>query len=468
MDFSRLQHEIVRKWEADVMPALLAYMAIPCQSPAFDADWEASGHLDHAAELMANWARRQLEPVEGAVVELLRTPGHTPLIFIEVEGDARAPVLIYGHLDKQPPMEGWAAGRSAWVPRIEGERLYGRGGADDGYALFAAVTALLGLREQGVSHPPCRILIEGCEESGSGDLPSYMDQLAERIGEPGLVVALDASCGNYEQLWATTSLRGQVAGALEIKVLTEGVHSGDASGVIPSPFRIARNLLSRIESEGTGEVLLPDLYAEIPAERREQAADAAAILGETTYSELPFVKSVRPVLEDPADLALNRAWRPQLAITGITGLPAVANSSALMHPELTLKLSVRLPPTLDPGLAARELKECLEAKPPYGAHVRFLVHMASPGWHAPTLAPWLALSLDNASLNAFGRPSAFMGGGGGIPFLSMLGERFPSTQFVATGVLGPQSNAHGPNEFLHLPTAKRITAALAHLLHECP
>ena len=467
MDFNRLQREVVRKWEADVMPALLAYMAIPCESPAFDADWETSGYLDRAAELMAKWARRQLESVEGATIELLRTPRHTPLIFIEVEGDARAPVLIYGHLDKQPPMEGWAAGRSAWVPSIEGERLYGRGGADDGYALFASLTALLGLREQGLSHPPCRILIEACEESGSGDLPSYIDQLAGRIGEPGLVIALDASCGNYEQLWATTSLRGQVAGALEIKVLTEGVHSGDASGVIPSPFRIARSLLSRIESEVTGEILLPDLYAEIPAERRAQAADAAVILGEATYFGLPFVKSARPVLDDPAELAFNRAWRPQLAITGMTGLPTVANSSAVMHPELALKLSIRLPPTLDPELAARELKNCLEADPPYGAHVCFDVHMASAGWHAPPLAPWLAASLDNAWLNAFGRPSAFMGGGGGIPFLSMLGERFPSTQFVATGVLGPQSNAHGPNEFLHLPTAKRITAALAHLLHEC-
>jgi acetylornithine deacetylase/succinyl-diaminopimelate desuccinylase-like protein len=465
MDVKKLQSFIERHWDDNIMPALLAYMRIPCESPAFDPDWEENGRLDEAAELMAGWTRAELASVPGAVVHVMRLSGLTPLLFVDIPGDERPPVLVYGHLDKQPPMDGWAAGRSAWNPALEGDRLYGRGGADDGYALFSAITAVLALREQGLSHAPCRILIEGSEESGSGDLPRYIELLADRIGDPGLVVALDAGCGNYDQLWATTSLRGQVAGALTVKVLSEGVHSGDASGIVPSPFRIARTLLSRLEDQHSGEIIA-DFHVPIPAERRTQAQQAAGCLGSELYAQLPFADGARPVLDDPTELSLNRAWRPQLAITGADGLPSVANAAAVMHPEITLKVSLRLPPTLDPHGAAARLKELVEADPPHGAKVEFRADMVSPGWHAPQLAPWLHESLNAASNLSFGRPCAFMGGGGGIPFLSMLGERFPSTQFVVTGVLGPQSNAHGPNEFLHLPTARRITATVARLLHD--
>ena len=415
---------------------------------------------------MAAWARRKLTSIPGAAVEIARAAGRTPVIFIDVPGDLRAPVLVYGHLDKQPAMEGWAPGRGAWTPVIEGDRLYGRGGADDGYALFGAITALLALRAQGLSHPPCRILIEACEESGSADLPFHLEQLKERIDEPGLVVALDAGCGNYDQLWVTTSLRGQVAGVLKVGILSEGLHSGDASGVVPSPFRVARVLLSRIEDPVTGEIALADLHVEIPAEQRKQAEDAAAVLGDRVYAELPFLDKVRPILDDAAELLLARAWRPQLAVTGIEGLPSLPKAAAVMQPEISLKLSLRLPPTMDPQRAAKRLKTLLETNAPYNAKVEFTTDLTSPGWHAPPIAPWLRTSLDSASSEVFGRRCAFMGGGGGIPFLSMLTERFPLAQFVATGVLGPQSNAHGPNEFLHLPTAKRLVAALARLLND--
>ena len=466
MDFDRLQAFIGQIWAREVLPSLLDYIEIPCESPAFDGDWEGTGHIDRAVELMAGWARRSLADMPDAVVDVLRIAGRTPVIFIDVPGDERSPVLIYGHLDKQPPMEGWVNGRSAWTPVIEGDRLYGRGGADDGYALFGAITGLLALREQGLAHPPCRILIEACEESGSFDLPFYFDELAERIDEPALVIALDASCGNYDQLWVTTSLRGQVAGALTVKILSEGMHSGEASGLVPSPFRIARNLLSRLENPDSGEVIVSDFHVQIPDERRAQAMQSGAILRSAIYQQLPFHGGVKPVDDDAVSLSLNRSWRPQLAITGIDGLPGVSQAAAVMYPDVSLKLSLRLPPTLDPQHAAARLKALLEDDPPYNAKVEFRVDFVSPGWHAPALADWLRASLDAASERAFGQPSALMGGGGGIPFLSMLGERFPSAQFVATGVLGPQSNAHGPNEFLHLPTAERIVAAVACLLHD--
>jgi len=465
MDTHRLQRFIERTWDADVMPALVDYIAIPCESPAFDPDWEATGHMARAVDLMVCWARDKLDSVIGASVDVVRLPARTPVIFIDIPGDVAAPVLIYGHLDKQPPMDGWAPGRGAWIPALEGDRLYGRGGADDGYALFSAITAVLALREHGLAHARCLILIEACEESGSADLPHYVEHLAACIGVPAVVVALDAGCGNYDQLWTTTSLRGQVAGTLTVRVLDEGVHSGDASGVAPSSFRIARHLLSRLEDPASGEIV-PAFHADIPDERRDQAVQAGRALGAGFHRQLPFRGGTAPVSDDPAELILNRAWRPQLAITGIDGLPGVADAAAVMHPATALKLSLRLPPTLDPEAAAARLKTLLETDPPYGSEVSFRIDMVSRGWHAPAIEPWLEASLARASDSAFEAPAARIGGGGGIPFLAMLGERFPQAQFVVTGVLGPQSNAHGPNEFLHVPTAKRITAAVAHVLRD--
>ncbi|MFC5741115.1 M20/M25/M40 family metallo-hydrolase [Dyella tabacisoli] len=462
---TKLHDFIERTWEADVMPALLQYMAIPCESPAFDPDWAANGHMDRAVDLLTGWAREKLNAVPEATVDTIRLPRRTPLVFIDVPGDMGAPVLIYGHLDKQPPMTGWAQGRGAWFPVIEGDRLYGRGGADDGYAIFSAITAILALREQRLDHPRCMILIEACEESSSTDLPFYIEHLAPRIGNPALIIALDAGCGNYDQLWMTTSLRGQVAGVLTVRVLREGVHSGDASGMVPSSFRIARQLLSRLEDPDSGDIIVPEFQVDIPAERRAQASTAATALGAGLH-EFPFPQGMRPVTSDLTELALNRSWRPQLAITGIDGLPSVANAAAVMHPVTALKLSLRLPPTLDPEAAGQRLQAMLEVNPPYGCEVSFHIDFASKGWHAPPVAPWLETSLGEASRRAFGSSSALIGGGGGIPFLAMLGERFPQAQFVVTGVLGPQSNAHGPNEFLHLPTAKRITTVVAHVLHD--
>src|ERR1700690_1896491 len=100
--------------------------------------------------------------------------------------------------------------------------------------MFGALAAILALKAQGVAHARCAILIEACEEGGSFALPFYVDHLAERLGSPSLVVCLDSGCANYDQLWLTTSLRGLTGGALRVEVLSEGVHSGDASGVVPS------------------------------------------------------------------------------------------------------------------------------------------------------------------------------------------------------------------------------------------
>jgi acetylornithine deacetylase/succinyl-diaminopimelate desuccinylase-like protein len=464
LDAAKLGKFVDQCWGDAIVPTLVEYIRIPNKSPAFDPDWAAHGYMEEAVRLFERWARERLRALPGATLEIIRLPGRTPLMLIEVPGGGPDTVLLYGHLDKQPEMVGWADGYGPWQPRLDGDKLYGRGGADDGYAMFGALAALTALRDQGAPHARCVVVIEACEESGSYDLPFYIDHLAARIGRPSLVVCLDSGCGNYDQLWMTTSLRGIAAGTLTVEVLDEGVHSGDASGVVPSSFRILRQLLSRLEDEGTGEVRPASLYAQIPGERIDQAKRAAAALGNSVYTKFPFVGGTRPMADDPAELVLNRTWRPQLAVIGIDGLPKPADAGNVLLPHATAKLSLRLPPTLDAEAAGATLQKLFEADPPSGARIVFTPQAASAGWNAPALAPWLAASLARASEAAFGAPPAYMGEGGSIPFMAMLGERFPAAQFVVTGVLGPHSNAHGPNEFLHIPTGRRITRVIAQVL----
>jgi acetylornithine deacetylase/succinyl-diaminopimelate desuccinylase-like protein len=465
MDKNKLKTFCDAQWDESVIPSITDYIRIPNKSPAFDPKWAEHGYMDKAVSLMENWAREKIAAIKGAKLEVIRLEGRTPLIFIDLPGNKNDDtVLLYGHLDKQPEMKGWFEGFGPWEPRRDGDKLYGRGSADDGYAIYASITALLALQDQNIPRARCVIVIEACEESGSYDLPFYIDHLADRLGKPSLVVCLDSGCGNYDQLWLTTSLRGIAMGVLKVRVLTEGVHSGDASGIVPSSFRITRNLLSRVEDEATGAIKLQDLYVQVPPQRIEQAKQAAQILGKEVFNKLPFAGATRPISEDLTDLVLNRTWRPQLAITAIDGYPLPENGGNVLLPYSSTKLSFRLPPTANADKATALIKKTLESDPPYGAEVEFDAEHGQSGWEAPKLASWLEKSVETASQMAFGKSAAYMGEGGSIPFMGMLGEKFPGTQFVITGVLGPHSNAHGPNEFLHVPTAKKVTASIAQIV----
>ena len=466
MDPQKTQRFVDEIYGDSIVETLIEYIKIPNKSPMFDPEWASRGYMADAVELVASWCRENAPP--GAELEVVTLPGRTPLIFIDVPaaggGDPETTVLLYGHLDKQPEMTGWAEHLGPWKPVLEGDKLYGRGGADDGYAAFASLTALRAIDEQKAPRPRCVVIIEACEESGSRDLPYYIDHLAARIGEPSLVVCLDSGCGNYDQLWCTTSLRGNITGTLSVELIREGVHSGDASGIIASSFRVARHLLSRVEDPETGKILVEPLWAEIPAERIEAARQVAAQLGDEVWSKFPWHEGVSPIDSDPAELILNRTWRPQLAVTGAGGLPPIADAGNVMRPLTALKLSFRLPPTVAAKPAIAAIREALESDPPYGARVRFSGGEGAAGWNAPPLSPKLGELLQLASQSYFGKPVMYMGEGGTIPFMGMLGEKFPAAQFVITGVLGPASNAHGPNEFLHLPTARRLTASVASVI----
>ena len=469
-----LDTRIARQWDDDIVPQLVDYIRLPAKSPHFDHDWKRHGHIEAAVAQAHTWAARQ--GIKGMKLEVIRLEGRTPVLFFDVPatGPHAQTVVFYGHLDKQPEMTGWRTGMGPWTPVIENQRLYGRGGADDGYAAFAALSAIGALDAENIPRPRCLGLIETCEESGSYDLPAYLDALAPRMGEVGMVIALDSGAGNYDQLWVTTSLRGMVNGTLRVDILDEGVHSGDAGGVVPSSFRIARQLLDRIDDSRSGIVKSKAFACEVPAERLAQAKQAAAILGDSMWKRFPWSccddkRSLfsEPVTKDPVELILNRTWRPALAVIGAEGLPPIESAGNVQRPYTSLQLSMRIPPLVDGAEACAELTRILQEDPPYNARVTFECD-GSSGWNAPTFAPWLASSLDAVSKEVWGKPAAYMGEGGTIPFMGMLGAKFPNAQILVTGVLGPKSNAHGPNEFIDIGYAKRVCSAAARVIAAMP
>ncbi len=461
MDNAVATELIESTWDRSITPSLIDYIRIPNKSPAFDPDWKKNGYMDEAVTLISDWCRANA--IDDMALEVIQLEGRTPLIYIDVPGVGEDCVVLYGHLDKQPEMVGWHEGLGPWIPVLDGDRLYGRGGADDGYSAFASLTAIRAVRAAGGQHARCVVIIEACEESGSFDLPHYIDYLQDRIGTPSLVVCLDSGCGNYDQLWCTTSLRGIVAGNLEVRVLDEGVHSGDASGIVPSSFRILRQLLDRIDDSTTGTILLDALKVEIPSQRLRQAEVVAQVLGEAVHDKFPWRGDMRPAATG-TEAVLNRSWRPALSVIGMEGLPALQDAGNVLRPMTTIKLSLRIPPMVDAEVASQALKSALERDPPSGADVRFVTEKGAAGWNAPPLEAWLEEACESASNTHFGKGAVWMGEGGTIPFMGMLGEKFPQAQFMVTGVLGPASNAHGPNEFLHIPCAKRLTACVAQVL----
>ena len=474
--------QVSAQWDNDIVKQISDYIAIPAKSPGFDADWKAHGYIDTVMRNAAAWVEAQ--KVEGLTLEVIRLDGRTPVLFFEIpatRADSAATVLMYGHLDKQPEFTGWRSDLGPWTPKYEIDKdgngkLYGRGGADDGYAVYASIAAVQALKAQNVPHPRIVGLIETCEESGSYDLLPYVDALRKRLGDVALVVCLDSGAGNYDQLWLTTSLRGMGGGVLKVEVLDEGVHSGDSSGVVPSSFRIMRHVLDRLEDSATGRLLPQSFHCAIPADRLTQAKATAATLGDELYKRFPWAHYdcegssafTLPMTTDPLEALLNRTWRPTLSVTGAEGFPAFKDAGNVLRPYTAFKLSLRFPPLVDASLAVQELKKLLEDNAPYNAKVTFEGGGGATGWNAPSTTPWFENALNNASQNYFGAPCGTIGQGGTIPLMNMLSKGFPSAQMMVCGVLGPKSNAHGPNEFLHVPYAKKLTAAVAQVMASVP
>lgn len=464
MDNKALMGWVEEFWENNILPTLFDYIKIPNKSPSFDKNWKKNGHMDKVLAMAKDWAKTHLP--ENAELIIKETPGRTPLLLVDIPGKKNGNVLMYGHLDKQPEMDGWSDGMGPWDPVLKDDKLYGRGGADDGYALFASMCSIGALLDQGLEIPRVLILIEFCEESGSPDLPHYIELCAEIIGSPDLVVCLDSGAGDYKRFWTTTSLRGLIGCSLKVEVLTEGVHSGGASGHVPSSFRIARQLLSRLEHQDSGEIIPKELHTNIPEHRLSEAKALVGILGKEVVHEFPWKDNMVPSTDDLEEGVLRRTWRPALSVVGANGLPPSENAGNVLRPYTQLQLSIRIPPMVDPGVAQGAIKKCLTENIPYNATVTVEFEEGAAGWSAPKTSTWLSDAITKASSNFFNEKDCSMSEGGTIPFMAMLGERFPKAQFVITGVLGPGSNAHGPNEFLHISYAKKLTCCIASIVNE--
>ncbi|PXY34690.1 peptidase M20 [Prauserella sp. PE36] len=453
-------------WANDVLPSLSGLVEIPALSPVFDRDWARTGQLDAAVDHVREWLSARELP--GATIDVVRLEGRSPVLLLDVPAtpgaEDRGTVLLYGHLDKQPPVGGWADGLGPWKPVIEDGKLYGRGSADDGYAGYAATVALEAVHAAGGEHARAVVLLETGEESGSPDLPAYLDHLAERLGRVSFVVCLDSGGNDYERLWLTTSLRGLAQVRVTARVLDSAQHSGLASGVVPSSFRVLRQLLARIEDAASGEILLAECNVEIPANRVEEARATAEVAPGATRTAFPLHGSTRPVSDDELELLLNNSWRPTLSVIGASGFPQPDEAGNVLRDHTTLALSFRLPPTADSSAALNAIEKALTTDVPYGATVELTGIEHADGWNAPELAPWLAGALELVSDGVFGNPWRSVGLGGSIPFMGLLGEKYPEAQFLVTGALGPDSNAHVPDEWLHLDHAQRVTEAVAHIL----
>ncbi len=459
IDYARIQDWVEAQWENHALESLSKFIEIPALSPAFDADWKSNGYLDDTIDHFVGWLGTL--PVEGMTCSIHRLAERTPVLIVQIEGTTDGEVLFYSHLDKQPPFTGWSEGKGPWIPVREDPWLYGRGSVDDGYGGYLSVLSILALQQHGIPHPKATFLIETCEESGSFDLPAYLDELSDLLGTPDLVVVMDSGAGDYERLWVTTSLRGLVGGTLRVGVSKEGVHSGMAGGIIPSSFRIARSLVSRIEDENTGKVLLPELSVEINDELRGEAEGIASVLGENVWTDLPALDGVQPQTPGLSEIILSGNWRPSLSVTGADGMPALQDAGNVLRTHTSLKLSMRIPPGVESESASSIMKAALERDAPHGSHVSFEPDAAANGFSAPAMKPSFRDALNKASLATFGNPMQVFFEGGTIPFLAMMQEKYPSADFLVTGSLGPGGNAHGPDEKLHIPATKAVTTCLA-------
>lgn len=449
----------------DFVEVLSRFGRIPCLSPAFEPQWREVGAIAEATDLLVGWFRDRRVP--GLMVRVQEIADRTPAIVVDIpasDPSIEGAVLLYGHLDKQPANDPWSAGRSPFDPVLEGDRLFGRGMADDGYSGPLAVGVIEQMAAAGAPYPRCVVLVEASEESGSFDLDAHLDLLLPRLGRVDLVIGLDSGGLDYDHLWVTSSLRGVVTCDLTVRVLRYGVHSGVASGAVPSSMRILRMLLSRLEREADGWIIPEYLHAEIPEAVRAEARRIAAEHGDVVATGMPAVPGLTLMGEDAVDRILATTWEPTLSFVGIGGVPPIEQGGNVLRPFTSARLSLRLPPTVDAADAEARVVELLTTDPPYGASVTVDYHESGPGWVAPTPEPWLGDALEAGSKAGFGHGVRFAGVGGSIPFLAMLGARLPGAQLVATGVVGPDTHMHGPDESLYLPAATGVAVTLAHVI----
>ena len=460
LDLGQLMDRSEEIWEGSILPSLSDFIEIKALSPLFEPDWAEMGELDATIDLFCEWLDAQ--GIAGMSYEKHRIGELSPVLIVTIEGTGPGEVIFYSHLDKQPSKpELWSEGLHPLKAVRRDPWLYGRGSVDDGYGGYLCATSVRLLQEAEVPHPRCTMIIETCEESGSFDLPPYLDALTEQLGNPDMVVVLDSGGPDYDHIWMTEALRGLVSGTLSVKVSHEGIHSGNSGGSIPSSFRIQRILLDRVEDSSSGKVLIPEMHVDIPGQIREKAMALREIVGDSIWEQFPTVDTLRQASETTEDMIVAMNWEPTLSIIGADGIPSVQDAGNVLRTNTDLKLSFRIPPGVDSESAIARAKAILEEDPPYGAEVTFTPDSCADGFHAPPLDGPISEAIQEASMELTGLPPLATWTGGTIPFMAMMQGKYPEAMFLCTGTSGPGNNAHGPDEKLHIPSSKRLTVALS-------
>jgi len=447
-------------WEDSILPSLSEFIEIKALSPLFEPKWAEIGELDKTIDLFCNWLDDQ--GILGMKYETHRIDGKSPVLLVTVDGTGPGEVIFYSHLDKQPSKpELWSDGLHPLKAVRRDPWLYGRGTIDDGYGGYLCATSVRLLQEAGIPHPRCTFLIETCEESGSFDLPPYLDALTGELGNPDMIVVMDSGGPDYDHIWMTEALRGLVSGTLSVKVSHEGIHSGNSGGSIPSSFRIIRELLDRVEDSKTGEVLIPEMHVEIGEDVQDKAKALAEVVGGSIWEQFPTVDTLVPVASTTEEMIIAMNWEPTLCVIGVDGIPPVQVAGNVLRTNTDLKLSFRIPPGVDSEAVISIVKEILEDEPPFGAEVSFTPDSCADGFHAPPLQGKVRDAIHESSLSLTGLPPLATWTGGTIPFMAMMQRKYPEAMFLCTGASGPGNNAHGPDEKLHIPSSKRLTVVLS-------
>lgn len=454
---------IDKEFESHVIPTLMKYIEIDNLSPCFDPEWANNGKAEKAANLLLEWAKNQ--NIKGLKGDVYKIENLSPIVFLEIESNGgEGNVFMYGHYDKQPHFDGWIEGTGPTTPKIIGDLLYGRGGADDGYSIFSSLLSIKAIQNFNLKHGKVCILIEGSEESGSPHLMQYIEKLENNIGSPDLLVCLDSGVKDYDRLWLTTSLRGCVMKDIEVKCLEEAVHSGLGSGQGPDSFNVIRQLLDRLHDSKTGDVT-DKLQVKIPDSKMQEAKAVVNILGDKLVLA-KVLEGVKFCKEDLIDVYLGGTWKATLTVTGQTGLPPHSTAGNVLRASTSIRISIRLPPTLNNEEASKIIDEIVLKDPPYNSKVTINSMNSGPGWAANNYSDKLKNSLSNSSKQIWGKEAQTFGEGGSIPFINSLAVKFPKSDLLVMGVLGPGSNAHAANETLHVPYCKKITCVLSHAIKD--
>ncbi len=460
-----ITHFISEFWDTKALPSLMDFIRIPALSTTFDAKWEENGYLRQTCEHVAQWIQTQ---IPDAKCEIFQEKDRTPCLFVEIlskkEVNNDTTVAFYGHFDRQPEASGWDEGLGAWNPVIRNGKLYGRGTADDGYSVYMMIAAIAALRHHKIEHPRCVGIFETQEESGSKDLPYYLQKLKERFQNPTSLFVLDNHCGDYQRVWLSASLRGVLGGTLTVKTLEHGVHSGTYSGMVPDAFGIAQALITRLHDPVTGEIKIKACHTTIPTIRRHQLMQASKVLGNLVWNHSPLLSGVTTKLKNNDDIMFNMTWKPALTVIGMEGLPSIDHAANVVTKEVKFALSMRIPPNIDTELAAKSIEEALLNEPPYGAHIEWTDVSVLPGWAMTAENPKNEELIDKASQEVFGEKAVFTGQGGTIAVIADFEATFPNSTIVLTGVLGPDSNAHAPNEALDIKYTKQLTEVVSNYL----